>query len=72
MNQISILASVKNPLCNKGNLGDIFGYILMEYLCKPYNIKVNRLGIDDKIVNNTFSLVGSICHLCNKKQKTKK
>lgn len=69
MNEIYILASVKNPLSKKGNLGDIFGYILMEYLCKPFNIKVKRLGVNDKIVNNTFSLVGSICHLCNNKTK---
>ena len=72
MSEINILASVKNPKKESGNLGDVFGYKLMEYLCKPLNIKVNRLGIGDKIVNNTFSLVGSICHLCNQKAKITK
>ena len=38
----------------------------------PFNIKVNRLGINDDIENNTFALVGSICHLCNKKAKDKR
>ena len=63
MLEINVLTSVKNPKSNRGNLGDIFGYKLMEYLCKPLNIKVNRIGINDIIVNNTFSLVGSIGHL---------
>lgn len=69
MFEINILASVNNPKSNRGNLGDLFSYELMEYLCKPLNIKVNRLGVNDRIVNNTFSLVGSICHLCNSKAK---
>ena len=72
MLEVNILASIKNTKSNKGNLGDLFGYILMEYLCNPLNIKVNRIGINDTIVNNTFSLVGSICHLCNNKAKNKK
>lgn len=72
MFDINIFASVRNPKSNRGNLGDIFGYKLMEYLCKPLNIKVNRIGINDRIVNNTFALVGSICHLCNNKAKQNK
>jgi len=72
MFDINILASTRNPKSNRGNLGDIFGYKLMEYLCKPLNIKVNRIGINDRIVNNTFALVGSICHLCNNKAKQNK
>lgn len=31
---INILASVEHPNKNNGNLGDIFGYLLMEHLCK--------------------------------------
>ena len=72
MLEINVLTSVKNPKSNRGNLGDIFGYKLMEYLCKPLNIKVNRIGVNDRIVNNTFGLVGSICHLCNRKAKENK
>lgn len=72
MLNINILASVTHPNKNNGNLGDIFGYILMEYLCNKFNVKVNRLGVNNQIKDNTFSLVGSICHLCNKKCKNKK
>ena len=38
MFEINILASVNNPKSNRGNLGDLFSYELMEYLCKPLNI----------------------------------
>jgi len=69
---ICILGSVKIPNKNNGNLGDIFGYVLMEYLCKKMNIKVKRLGIHDNIEENTFALVGSICELCNAKATNKK
>ena len=72
MKCINVLASVINPNSEKGNIGDMFGYILMEYLCNPLNIQVKRLGTKNNIVNNTFSLVGSICHLCNSKAKNKK
>ncbi len=72
MEYISVLASVVNPNQNNGNLGDLFGYKLMEHLCKPLNIGVKRLGVKDNIEDNTFSLVGSICHLCNQKAKNKK
>lgn len=68
---INVLASV-NPNNKQGNLGDIFGYVLMENLCKPFNIEVKRLGTQDNIENNTFSLIGSICHLCNSKAINKK
>ena len=30
MLEVNILASIKNTKSNKGNLGDLFGYILME------------------------------------------
>ena len=72
MKEINILASVKRPNSDRGNLGDLFGFVLLEHLCEPFNIKVNRLGIYDDIENNTFALVGSICHLCNKKAKDKR
>ncbi len=72
MKEIHVFASVFDTNSTTGNLGDIFGYVLADYLCKPYSIKVNRIGINDKIVNNTFSLVGSICNLCNQKAKQDK
>ena len=70
---INLLASVKKPSASSGNLGDIFGYVLLEYLCKNLNIKVNRLGLYDNISGGdvTFAIVGSIVELClNKANKT--
>lgn len=70
---LNILASVINTKINTGNLGDIFGYILFEYYCKNMNIKVNRLGINDRINKDTVALVGSIVELCyNRANRDKK
>ncbi|WP_346993083.1 polysaccharide pyruvyl transferase family protein [Alteromonas gracilis] len=69
MKSINVLASVKKPNSEKGNLGDLFGYMLMEYYAKQYSLSVNRLGVDDELVSDTFAVVGSIIHLCQKKAK---
>jgi len=72
MAHICVLASVVNPNKETGNLGDLFGYVLMEHFCKEMNITVKRLGTRDTIEDNTFAVVGSICHLCNVKAQTGK
>lgn len=77
MDKIYVFASVKNTKSTKGNLGDLFGYTLIEYLynqylSNEYNIKVKRLGINDNIKKNTIAIVGSICHLCNIKSVNNK
>jgi len=72
MVEVCVLASVKNPHLSRGNLGDIFGYVLIEFLCKDKNITVKRLGVHDSIRKNTIAVVGSICELCNTKAKNNK
>lgn len=64
---IHVLASVIEPHKLTGNLGDVFGYVLMEFYCKKMNIEVKRVGIKDDIGKNTFAIVGSIYHLCIRK-----
>lgn len=71
MKSLNVLASVKNPHALRGNLGDIFGYLLMEHYCDQYNVNVNRMGVDDKIEDDTFAVVGSIINLCHNKVKAK-
>lgn len=67
---INIYAYVKNPSnLYLDNLGDVFGYVLMDYLCKRMNINVKRFGKNDYIPNNTLAIVGSIIHLCINKVK---
>lgn len=71
MKSVTVLASVKNPYATRGNLGDVFGYFLMEHYCKQYDIEVERVGVDDKIEKDTFAVVGSIINLCHNKVKAK-
>jgi len=61
---IHVLASVNEPHKLTGNLGDRFGYVLMEFYCKKMNIEVKRVGVYDDIGKNTFAIVGSIYYLC--------
>lgn len=68
---LTVLASVKKTNAAKGNLGDMFGYLLMEHFCSQYSLPVKRIGVDDDIEEETFAVVGSIIHLCNNKTKPK-
>ena len=54
-----VYASTLKPTANTGNLGDIFGYLLMEKLGQT---TMERIGIPDKdsIDGQTVILVGSI------------
>jgi pyruvyltransferase len=64
MKTINVFASCYCPYSEKGNLGDMFGYILMEFFCKTRGITVNRLGLKDSLKENTFAMVGSIYACC--------
>lgn len=61
---MNVFASCIHPYAEKGNLGDMIGYIIMEFYCKTRGINVNRLGIKDSISENTIAIVGSIYGKC--------
>lgn len=69
MKQLNILASIKDPTAKHGNLGDMFGYLLLEHYCAQYSVNINRIGVHEKIPEDTYAFVGSIIHLCHKKIK---
>ena len=41
MKQLNILASIKDPTAKHGNLGDMFGYLLLEHYCAQYSVNIN-------------------------------
>ena len=69
MKQSNILANIKDPTAKHGNLGDMFGYLLLEHYCAQYSVNINRIGVHEKIPEDTYAFVGSIIHLCHKKIK---
>lgn len=60
MKQLNILASIKDPRARHGNLGDLFGYLLLEHYCAQYSVNINRIGVHEKIPEDTYAFVGSI------------
>ena len=49
MKQLNILASIKDPTAKHGNLGDMFGYLLLEHYCAQCPVNINRIGVHEKI-----------------------
>ncbi len=61
---INVLAYTKNIRSEfNDNLGDFFGYILMDYICQNQDIVVNRRNQLDRSSDTVFSIVGSLLQM---------
>lgn len=64
MTAVNVLAYTKNIRSEfNDNLGDFFGYILMDYICQKQDIIVNRRNQLDRSSDTVFSIVGSLLQM---------